>query len=218
MAAIISQEDLTIEHRVKSHGHQGSPRPSIPKSSRCSCRLKPGQKPSIARSKQIRGTPSGKSPIGGSTGSSPNPKPADLEVVDLGSLAMDIGKAIGDSISASMCSSISQFTQDMIAALKDPPPDMGGQDQQSPADKGDKQEDVPAFQAEVIQPGPSSEMPDEKRPSDGCASKNVGKAKDSSATRGNKRESPTVGSELANKKRKVTDVESEQELLMWTQM
>ena len=123
---------------------------------------------------------------------------------------MDIGKAIGDSISASMCSSISQFTQDMIAALKDPPPGMGGQDQQSPADKGDKQEDVPAFQAEVIQPGPSSEMPDEKRPSDGCASKNVGKAKDSSATRGKKRESPTLGSELANKKRKVTDVEPQQ--------
>ena len=158
MAAIISQEDLTIEHRVKSHGHQGSPRPSIPKSSRCSCRLKPGQKPSIARSKQIRGTPSGKSPIGGSTGSSPNPKPADLEVVDLGSLAMDIGKAIGDSISASMSSSISQFTQDMIAALKRAPPDMGEQDQQSPADQRDKQEDVPAVQAEVVQPGPSSVM------------------------------------------------------------
>ena len=109
MAVTISPEDLTIEHRVESHGHQGSPRPSTPKSSRRSRRLKPGQKPSTASSKQIHGTPSGKSPIGGSTGSSPNPKPADSEVVDLGSLAMDIGKAIGDSISVSMCSSISQF-------------------------------------------------------------------------------------------------------------
>ena len=81
-----------------------------------------------------------------------------------------------------MWSSISQFTQDMIAALKNAPTDMGGQDQQSPADKGDKHEDVPAVQTEVIQPGPSLEMSDDKTPSGGCASKNVGKAKDRSAT------------------------------------
>ena len=120
MAVAISPEDLTIEHRVESDSCQDSPRPSTPKSSRRSRRLKPGQKPT-ARAKQIHGTPSKKSPIGESTGRPPNPKPSDSEVVDLGLLAMDIGKAIGDSISASMCSSISQFTQDMIVALKDSP-------------------------------------------------------------------------------------------------
>ena len=67
----------------------------------------------------------------------------------------------------------------MIAALKRAPPDTGEQDQQSPADQRDKQEDVPAVQAEVVQPGPSSDMSgDGKTLSGSCASKNVEKAKD----------------------------------------
>ena len=126
MAVAISPEGLTIEHRVDSDGHQGSPRSSTLKSLRRSCRLKLDKSLQPDLSWQIHGTLSRKSLIGGSTSSFPNPTPSDSEVVDLGSLTMNIGKAIEDSIPASMCSSISQFTQDMIAALKKAPPDMGG--------------------------------------------------------------------------------------------
>ena len=104
-----------------------------------------------------------------------------------------------------MCSSISQFTQDIIAALIKAPPDMGGQNQQS-TDQGDKQEDVPAVQAEVAQP--SLEISNDRKMVDGsCASQSRKKKNDKSTTRAKKMEDPTVGSEVTSKRRKVTDLE-----------
>jgi hypothetical protein len=191
MAVPITPDDFTIEARVESNGQHDSPKPATPKRFR---RLRPRS----SRSKQL-GTPK-KLPIGEFT-TAPSPKrlgsasQESTEVVDLGSLAMDIGKAIGDSISDSMCSSISQFTQDILQKSS---PDMGGQGEQS-SDKGDKQEVVPAVQAEDSQP--KTEVSDQGKLTSGKdASKSAAKAK--------RKEGPTVGSEPA-KKRKVTDVEPE---------
>lgn len=212
MAVAISPEDFTIEARVESEGHRDSPKPSTPKSSRRSHRSKPGQKPA-SKSKP---STSGKTPSNAVTNPSSPKLPGSesqeaTEVVDLGSLAMDIGKAIGDSLSASMCSSISQFTQDMIAVLKRAPPDMGGQNQQSP-DQRDKQEDVPVSQAEVDQPSSVNRVSeDQKMLSSSCASKSRDRAKDKSTTGDGrkKKESPSVGSEPVSKRRRVTEIEPE---------
>ena len=97
--------------------------------------------------------------------------------------------AIGDSISSSMCSSISQFTQDMIAVIQKSPPVMGGQRLQSP-DERDKQVDAPVNPFGANQSNPEISG-DGKLLSGSCAIKSKGEASDKST---NKRKgTPTVG-------------------------
>ena len=187
MAVALSPGDLTIEPRSEPNEHLGSPKLSTSK--RHSRRTKSGQKPTSSPK-----SPKQKSPVSKSQEST--------DALDLGILAMDIGKAIGDFISTSMCSSISQFTQDMMAVLQnraDSLPDMGGQKQQAPHQE-DKQKDVSADEADAVQPNP--EISGEKEvPSGSYATENTDENEARPTSR--KKMSPTVGSEPAAKKKKM---------------
>ena len=121
MIEAVFQEDLTIEPRVESDGHQGLPKSLLPLGS-----LPLMDQPAVFPIQKPPGSELQES----------------TEVVDLGSPAIDIWRAIRNLISASVCL-LFYFTVHTRHNCSPQKADMGGQNQQSPADQGDKQENVP---------------------------------------------------------------------------